>query len=66
MAGGESRLAGVAGDGGRAGLRCLAQTIDGIKRAVGGGPVFVPREEGPAVSWLLTEAALTHRAPVCQ
>jgi hypothetical protein len=25
---------------------------------VAGGTVFVPREDGPAVSWLLTEAAL--------
>jgi hypothetical protein len=31
-----------------------------------GDAVFVPREEGPAVSWMLTEAALTPPAPVCQ
>ena len=35
--------------------------------AVGdGGPVFVPQEEGPALSWLLTESALTPPVPVCQ
>jgi hypothetical protein len=32
----------------------------------GGGSMFVPREQGPAVSWLLTEEALTPPAPVCQ
>jgi len=31
----------------------------------GGEHVFVPREEGPAVSWLLTEAALASTPPVC-
>jgi hypothetical protein len=34
--------------------------------AGGGSPVLVPREEGPAVSWLHTEAALTPPEPVCQ
>jgi hypothetical protein len=62
MASGELRAA-AAGDGGRSDRRgCLAQAIGGLKRAVG-SPVFVPREEGPAVSWLLTEAALTPPAP---
>jgi hypothetical protein len=64
MAGGELRQAAAAGDGGLGGMRgCLGQAIGEIKRAVG-GPVFVPREQGPAVSWLLTEAALIPPAPV--
>ena len=32
-----------------------AATVDGGR----GSPVFVPREDGPAASWLLAEAALT-------
>jgi hypothetical protein len=45
MAGGELRAA-AAVDGEHTGRRAVSS------------PVFVPREEGPAVSWLLTEAAL--------
>lgn len=59
MANAESRPDGTAGDGGRVGQRiCLVPAVGGPGRWAA-GPVFLPREDGPAASWLLTEAALT-------
>jgi hypothetical protein len=64
MASEELRPEAAAGDGGHTAERgFLAQAIGEIKRAVA-SPMFVPREAGPAASWLLTEAALIAPAPV--
>jgi hypothetical protein len=54
--GGERRAAGAYGVTDASGAS--ASLVHHGDDPVGGDPVFVPREAGPAVSWLLTEAAL--------